>query len=981
MSFIKGMARDLARKLGRHASLQTTAIVFISFVCVIVAGIQAIHTLSTRSLAIANGSRDTANLAQSAAQHAEDAIRTADAVLIGLVERLEHDGRAPQQLERLRQLFAEQVATLPQLKGLSFIDESGISIINSLPVTQRISFADREYFQFHRTHSDRGPHVSKPVVSKPMGVWIIPVSRRVNHADGSFAGIMLATLDMAYFQKFYDKFNLGENGTIFLATADGIILARRPFDEANIGRSIQDGAIFHTYLPNAPFGTHESRSMLDGVDRLFSYRQTEAYQLVAGVSRDKNEVLAEWRKDAWHDLLSVALLVVSIATFGMLFTGQIARRAKAEQASKEGERRYRLLADYSSDMIVLSSMEDNKRLYVSPASRRLYGYEPEELMGQSVETITHPDDIDTVKKATQALENSDHALATYRARRKDGRYIWVEARWRRIVNAETGAFQRIGNARDVTERVNAEEALQIAKEQADAARKEAEAANQAKSEFLANMSHEIRTPMNGIIGMIHILLGTALTDEQLDYAKSISACGETLLVLINDILDIAKLEARAMVLEKMPFDLAALVETAISVLTPRAREKGVAVSAAVPSELQGVFVGDPTRIRQVLLNLAGNAVKFTEAGSVSIEVSVSEEAAGLPKLRFEVIDTGIGIPANALPKLFQKFTQADGSIARKFGGTGLGLAISKQLVEAMGGTIGVESKERDGSRFWFELPLVPATSTEVPKTRALSTSLVAPRNLRVLLVEDNAVNQQVARLILTKAGHTVEIAESGRKAIDAVQSGSFDVVLMDIQMSDVDGIHATARIRALAPPACDVPIIAMTANALEGAREEYLAAGMNDYVSKPFNPPDLIAKLDRVAINAAEPISITGHATSAASLTAPAFDPAKLDELKQLVDEDKFNFFVGQFTEGLEARIGRFAIALQLSSWAEAAREAHDVVSVAGQVGAERLSALARDLEHACKADDEATCRTISAVFMEVAVNALRALKMYQTAA
>jgi signal transduction histidine kinase/CheY-like chemotaxis protein len=388
---------------------------------------------------------------------------------------------------------------------------------------------------------------------------------------------------------------------------------------------------------------------------------------------------------------------------------------------------------------------------------------------------------------------------------------------------------------DISELKRQQRAISLAREAADRA-------NAAKSAFLAMISHEIRTPMNGIIGMTHLLLDSGLDDRQRFYAETVETSAGTLLGIIDDVLDVSKLEAGKLTLEAIPFDPCDLVDEAIRLMTPRARERNLGLDRVRPSDAIGRRLGDPTRVRQVLLNLISNALKFTEAGGVTIEVETAPQDAGA--ITIKVSDTGIGLDPTAIGKLFQRFEQADGTITRRFGGTGLGLHISRQLVDLMGGEIGAEPRAEGGSLFWFTLPLAPAPADVAP-VAAIEPEPARRSGGRVLVVEDNPINQLVAQAILSQAGFTVEIASGGQAALDMIGLSPPDLVLMDVQMPEMDGYEATRRIKALSPAAAILPIVALTANAMEGDRQQCLAAGMIDYVAKPFDPGGLIRTVDR----------------------------------------------------------------------------------------------------------------------------------------
>ena len=881
----------------------------------------------------------TGNLAHGFAENIQRSLEAIDQTLLYVRDDYANN---PGHFDLNRWARSGPVVGRPQIR-LSVLDAQGVLRSSNMgQAAGKVDLADSEIMQMQTGSVDDRLGIGQPVRASGSGRWVLNVTRKILLPDGRFDGLVVATISLDYFTRFYETLDL-QTTVVMLIGSDGIVRARVPPQENSVGQPYRGAGMDTLLLNDSDHGQFSGMSGYDGRSRLYSYHRVQDYPLLVLVGFDDDAAFATYRSHQSITLSGSALLAMVMLLVAMVMMRQHRRiigSQAALSATLENISQGILMVDPHGEMKVVNHRV--AELLGLPANLRT----PQTTFRDIVRwQITQgefggpdrlpPNILEVLRTGMPSIGESPMLRV-----RPNGQVL--EIRSERLAD---GGIVRTYT--DITELKRHERALANARDAA-------EEAGRARAEFLAVMSHEIRTPMNGIIGVAGLLMDMKLAATEQHYVRIVLDSAQHLLQLINDILDFSRLDIGRLELEATPFDLATVVNDSLEIVAHDARAKGLALTTDIAPDVPAIVIGDSHRLRQVLLNLVGNAIKFTATGSVRVQVrrirDESTDGAPAVRLGFSVLDTGIGIAPGAIGRLFNEFTQVDSSISRRFGGSGLGLAISRRLIEQMGGSIGVESTEGVGSTFRFDihLPLPVAPETVVAPPRA-SAALEPPPDiaevrLRVLVAEDNPTNRLVVCRMLERLGHTVTAVENGVRAVDAAATGDFDLVLMDVMMPEMDGIAATRSIRALPGKPGEITIIGLTANMLPADRDRCLQAGMNRFETKPIT----IARLQTAIAEAMPPAKAPEDAA------APAFAPAALATLASHIGIPATTAAVHDFIEGSRLRGETIGSLAETGRTDLIAHQARLLVRAADNLGLVQLAAAAQALQAAADASASA---------------------------
>jgi signal transduction histidine kinase/CheY-like chemotaxis protein len=807
---------------------------------------------------------------------------------------------------------------------LAVADATGLTLTTTTAnAPSHVLIADREHFRVQVAATEDELFISKPVIGRASGQQSIQLTRRMTTPDGRFAGIVVASLDPRVLGVFSEWERVSE-GFAMLIGRDGIVRAARP-DTASIGTSVWPPPNPDMARMLTAGADTEGTATTTGADAIVSYRGVTGYPLFVAVGISRQAAFASYeqaRRDTMLAGLCLSLIVLLVGFIVLRQWYRLTRFHHALTLTLDNISQGILMIDPGRRLAVVNRRV-GQLLGVPAEIARPGGGFDEFLRWQREHGEFRADAaIDPRLSAMVDAGGIDPEMALYERTRADGTVLEV----RTSVLPDGSAVRTFT---DITERKRNE--LEMAR-----ARDAAEAGIRARNEFLAVMSHEIRTPMNGIIGAAGLLAELRLDPEQLDYVRIIRDSSAHLASLIQNILDFSRLDTGLLELDDIAFDPGALIDGTTAMLSGQAHAKELTLTVVSGAGVPRLVSGDPARLRQILVNLIGNAIKFTESGGVTVESRIVASDPRTVTLEVAVIDTGIGIDPDGASRLFSAFTQADASISRRFGGTGLGLAICEHLVTLMGGTIGVDSAPGRGCAFRFSVRL-NTVSAEAPAEPPGALTPVASRPLKVLLAEDNPTNRHVATRMLTRMGHTVDAVEDGAAAVLAAAAADYDVILMDMMMPEVDGLAATRMIRSGAPPRCHTLIVGLTANAQASDRAACEAAGMNVFVTKPVTLDRLRMVLEQGA--AAPPRE------TAETLDAALLDVSFLAQLAEDISEEGVVEMLRIFLEDAPVHMAAIRRAMADGRVQVLRREAHALAGAARTVGLRRLGGRAAALQ------------------------------------
>jgi PAS domain S-box-containing protein len=879
--------------------------------------------------------------------------------------------------------------------GIVLYSKTG-RVIGQIPYSPERSgkdFSDREYFQY--TMRTRGPYISKPFKSikapyDPIVMFSVPVFGK----DGEIAAVLGGAVSLLKDVTFggIAGIRIGRTGYLYLFNTDRTIIVH-PDKTRILKQDLPRGAnrLFDAAIENWFEGSGETRSSKDvpGIATFKRFRNTDWILAAHYPIRD---AYAPIYRERWYIVaytaIGIALCVLiilivmrrnlsplselasqaegigrtedplgavhvdaggEIGALASSFNAMLERLADREASLKETMEELRKLhnaVEHSSAVVVITDSQGNIE-YVNPKFVEVTGYERSEVSGKTPRILKSGElPREVYDRLWATITTGEEWQGVFHNRKKNGELYWAAASISPLKDATGNITHFVGVQEDIT-------AVKLFEQELKSAKEAAETANQAKSDFLASMSHEIRTPMNAIIGMAELLLEGPLDEEQRRYVTTLCNAGDNLLNIINDILDISKIEAGYLELHETVFDVRELVDAVCDTMAIRVREKGITLDCRIGADVPGRLMGDAGRLRQVLLNLVGNAVKFTEEGGITITVERDGASGANTVLAFSISDTGIGIPEDKIPQIFEKFTQADSSTTRKYGGTGLGLTISRRLVELMGGRIWVTSTVGTGSTFCFTTLLAPAADyadTSAPKEDTLAAPGVIPetRSLAILLVDDSEDNRLLIQSFLKNTPFKVDAARDGREAVDMFTASAYDIVLMDIQMPVMDGYEATRQIRQweLSRGRRATPILALTAYALEEEIRKSYEAGCVGHLTKPVSKSALIEAIKAHAkdIPAVEETVAAGRAND----ETPLATVVKID--RDLAD------LIPGYLEKRHADVASIREAAGKNDFEMIRVLGHTMKGSGGGYGFDRITEIGRELEEAAKTGDKEKC-------------------------